>query len=148
MSFRSLSQLMLLSIALGLAGCVATAGEPVGASEIRKATIEQILPAQLESTHTAGLGAVVGGLGGFGIGSLIGRGSGRDVARVIGALGGGLVGAEQQERYDRPVPGQQVIVRTGAGVLVSVVQPINPSLLPGQRVYLEGSGQSARVIPQ
>jgi outer membrane lipoprotein SlyB len=46
------------------------------------------------------------------------------------------------------VPGQQIIVRTGNGVLVSITQPENPGLRTGQRVYIEGNGDGARVVPQ
>ena len=42
--------------------------------------------------------------------------------------------------------GQQIIVRTTSGVLVSVTQPTNPNLNQGQRVYIEGSGEDARVV--
>jgi len=116
--------------------------------EVRRATIEQITPTQLQSNHHAGIGAVVGGLAGVGIGSLIGGGTGRDVAMVLGAVGGAVAGNEVQKKYDQPTPGQQIVVRTGSGVLVSVSQPVNPGLRVGQRVYIEGTGESARIVPQ
>jgi hypothetical protein len=37
-------------------------------------------------------------------------------------------------------------VRTTNGVLVSVTQPTNPSLYAGQKVFIEGSGDGARVV--
>ena len=43
---------------------------------------------------------------------------------------------------------QQIIVRTHSGVLVQVTQPINPALRKGMNVYVEGSGNEARVVPQ
>jgi outer membrane lipoprotein SlyB len=64
------------------------AGQQPGQTEIRQGVIEQITPAQIQSTHHRGIGAIVGGLGGLGIGSLIGAGTGRDVAMVVGTLGG------------------------------------------------------------
>ena len=42
--------------------------------------------------------------------------------------------------------GQQIIVRTSKGVLVSVTQPANTSLSVGQKVFIEGSGEDARVV--
>ena len=145
---RLLSRLGALSLFLAITACATSGGPMPGATEIRSGVIEQITPMELQNSHHAGLGAVIGGVAGLGIGNLIGRGTGRDVATLLGAIGGGLVGNEVQQNYDRPLPGQQIIVRTRSGVLVSVVQPVDPTLFRGQRVYLEGSGQSARVIAQ
>ena len=125
----------------------ALAQEP-GSMEIRQGVIEQITSVQLQSNQHRGVGAIVGGLGGLGIGSLIGGGTGRDVAMVAGALGGALFGNNIQKRYDQPVPGQQIIVRLKSGVLVAVTQPVDPNLRTGQAVYIEGSGEGARVLPQ
>jgi outer membrane lipoprotein SlyB len=123
-------------------------GQQPGEAEIRQGVIEQITETQLPTNHHRGLGAIVGGLGGLGIGSLIGAGTGRDVAMVAGALGGALLGNNVQKRYDQPVAGQQIIVRMKSGVLVQITQPANPNLRPGQRVYVEGAGEDARVVPQ
>jgi len=136
-----------LLISLGLAGC-ATPGPQPGEVEIRRGTIEQITAVQLASNHHQGVGAVVGGLAGLGIGSLIGGGTGRDVAMVLGAVGGAVAGNEIQKKHDKPVAGQQIIVRTGNGVLVAVTQPVNPGLRVGQGVYIEGNGDGARVVPR
>jgi outer membrane lipoprotein SlyB len=136
----------------GLVALILTAGQASGqqpgAMEIRQGVIEQITEVQLQSNHHRGVGAIVGGLGGLGIGSLIGGGTGRDVAMVAGALGGALFGNNLQKRYDQPIPGQQIIVRLKSGVLVAVTQPADPNLKTGQAVYIEGSGEGARVIPQ
>ena len=123
-------------------------GQQPGEMEIRQGVIEQIKPVQLQSNHHPGVGAIVGGLGGLGIGSLIGGGTGRDVAMVAGALGGALLGNEVQKKHDQPVPGQQVVVRIKNGVLVAVTQPVDTNLRTGQRVYIKGSGEGARVVPQ
>lgn len=124
------------------------AGQQPGDMEIRQGVIEQITSVQLQSNQHRGVGAIIGGLGGLGIGSLIGGGTGRDVAMVAGALGGALFGNNIQKRYDQPVPGQQIIVRLKSGVLVAVTQPVDSNLSIGQRVYIEGSGEGARVVPQ
>jgi outer membrane lipoprotein SlyB len=134
-------------LALMLVVGQASAQQP-GAMEIRQGVIEQITPAQIQSNHHPGVGAIIGGLGGLGIGSLIGAGTGRDVAMVAGALGGALLGNNVQKRYDQPVQAQQVIVRLKNGVLVAVTQPVDSRLKPGQQVYIEGAGEGARVIPQ
>jgi len=130
-----------------LGACAAVGPQP-GEMEIRSGVIEQITDIQLKSNHHPGVGAVVGGIAGLGLGSLFGGGTGRDVAMVLGTLGGAVAGNEVQKKYDKPVPGQQIIVRMSNDVLVSVTQPVNPSLSKGQKVYIEGSGEDSRVIPQ
>jgi outer membrane lipoprotein SlyB len=134
-------------LALVSAGCAGPAPS-YDPPEIRQGVIEQITPVNLPSNHHQGLGAVLGGAAGLGLGSLIGAGTGRDVAMVAGAIGGAIVGNEVQKNHAQPVPGQQIIVRTRSGVLVAVTQPVGPYLQVGQRVYLQGSGENTRVIPQ
>jgi outer membrane lipoprotein SlyB len=129
-----------------LAACATVAGPQPGEMEIRSGRIEQITAVQIASNHHTGLGAVAGGVIGLGLGSLIGSGTGRDVAMVMGTLGGAVAGNEVQKKYDQPVPGQQIIVRVKSGVLVSVTQPVNPNLRTGQQVYIEGNGEGARVV--
>lgn len=123
-------------------------GQQPGEIEIRQGVVEQITATQIASNHHSGVGAVLGGLGGLGIGSLIGGGTGRDVAMVVGTIGGAVVGNDIQKKHDQPQPAQQVIVRLKNGVLVAVTQPVNPNLRTGQRVYIEGNGEGARVVPQ
>ncbi len=141
-----------LAFAAGLSGCASYApygGPQPGAVEMRQGVIEQITAAQLPGPQHAGVGAVIGGIAGAGLGNLIGRGNGRAVATVLGTLGGSLLGNEvQQADFDRPLPAQQVVVRVDNGVIVAVTQPVNPALYPGMRVYLEGSGITARVVPR
>jgi outer membrane lipoprotein SlyB len=143
-TWRVLAFTLLLAV---LAAPLARAQQP-GAIEIRQGVVEQITPTQITSNHHRGVGAVVGGLGGLGIGSLIGGGTGRDVAMVLGTIGGMFAGNEIQRRNDQPVPAQQVIVRLKSGVLVAVTQPVDPALRTGQKVYVEGNGEGARVVQQ
>ncbi len=118
------------------------------AVEVRTGVIEQITPTQITSNQHSGVGAVLGGLIGIGIGSQIGHGSGRDVAMVAGAIGGGLLGNEMQKKHDQPIAAQQIVVRTGTGVLVVVTQPVDPTLYVGQRVIIQGNGEGAFVTRQ
>jgi outer membrane lipoprotein SlyB len=144
---RIASLVSAFALALLLSAC-ATPGPQPGAVEIQRGVIEQITATQIDTNHHQGLGAVVGGLAGLGIGSLIGGGTGRDVAMVAGAIGGAVIGNEVQKKKDQPIAGQQIIVRLSSGVLVQITQPVGPALRVGQRVYIEGSGENARVIPQ
>jgi outer membrane lipoprotein SlyB len=83
-----------------------------------------------------------------GLGSLIGAGTGRDVAMVRGRDRRRAGRNEVQKNNAQAEPGQQIIVRTQSGVLVAVTQPLGPDLQVGQRVYLQGSGEDTRVIPR
>ena len=145
------SWLMLTLTTLLISACSAVGSSDGGAGEIeiRSGKIEQISVTQMQTNHDSGIGAVLGGLGGVGLGSLIGRGTGRDVAMVAGALAGAVGGNyAEKKKYDQPIEAQQIIVRVKSGVLVSVTQPINPSLGKGMNVYIQGSGNDARVVPQ
>jgi outer membrane lipoprotein SlyB len=147
-NFKQCSSLGLMVVMLLLTGCAAIGGSQPGEMDIRSGVIEQIDNVQIESNHHQGVGAVAGELAGLGLGSLIGGGTGRDVAMVLGAIGGAVAGNEVQKKYDAPKPGQKIIVRTSSGVLVAVTQPTDPGLRMGERVYIEGSGENARVRPQ
>ncbi|WP_347912517.1 glycine zipper 2TM domain-containing protein [Pseudomonas grandcourensis] len=145
------SWLTITLLGLVLGGCAAVGAGSGGAGEmeIRSGKIEQITQTQMQTNHDSGVGAILGGIGGLGLGSLIGQGTGRDVAMVAGALAGAAGGNYvEKKKYDQPVDAQQIIVRTHSGVLVQVTQPINPALRKGMNVYVEGSGNEARVVPQ
>jgi len=143
---RIVTLVTVLLLSLTLAACATPGG---GAPmEVRTGVVEQIKPTELQGEHDTGLGAVLGGVAGAGLGSLIGAGTGRDVAIAVGAIGGAFAGNYAQRRYEKPVAGEQVIVRLQSGVLIVVTQPLGTPLRVGQRVYVEGTGQSARVLPQ
>jgi outer membrane lipoprotein SlyB len=137
--------------ALILGACAAPGGGGGGAGEVavRTGKIEQITITEVKSNHDAGLGAVLGGIAGAGLGSLIGAGTGKDVAIAAGAIMGAVGGNYAQQRYyDKPQPAQQIYVRLSSGVLVVITQPVNPNLRPGMAVYVEGTGEEARVVPK
>ena len=98
---RFLTLLATLVLSVGLTAC-GTPGPQPGEMEIRRGTIEQINPVQIGTTHHQGVGAVVGGLAGLGIGSLIGGGTVRDVSMVLCTIGGALAGNEVHKNYDQP----------------------------------------------
>jgi outer membrane lipoprotein SlyB len=148
-TFASWLTISLLSVLLCACAAVDAGSGGAGEMEIRSGKIEQISQVQMQTNHDSGVGAILGGIGGVALGSLIGRGTGRDVAMVAGALAGAAGGNyAEKKQYDQPKAGQQIIVRTNSGVLVSVTQPINPTLTKGMSVYVEGTGSEARVVPQ
>jgi outer membrane lipoprotein SlyB len=148
---KVLNSLLATTLSVLLVACAANgpSGGSPGEMEIRSGKIEQITPALMQTNHDSGMGAVLGGLGGLAVGSLIGGGTGRDVAMVAGTIGGAFAGnAIEKKKYDQPVQGQQIIVRVTSGVLVSITQPVNNQLRTGMKVFIEGSGTDARVMPQ
>ena len=139
----------LMTVLISACSAVGSTDGGAGEIEIRSGKFELISLTQMQTNHDSGVGAVLGGLGGLALGSLIGGGTGRDVAMVAGALAGAAGGNyAEKKKYDQPVEAQQIIVRVSSGVLVSVTQPINPSLAKGSKVYIQGSGNDARVMPQ
>lgn len=147
MTKHDFSRFLLVATAFVLAACAPQPPQP-NVVEIRRGVIEQITQTQIATNQHAGVGAVVGGLIGLGVGSLIGGGTGRDVAMVAGTIGGAVVGNDVQKKHDQPIPALQIIVRTSSGVLVAVTQPLGPTLFVGQKVYVQGNGEDARVTPQ
>lgn len=101
---RILSRLLAPVVALLLVACATPQQVPV---EIRQGKIEQITDTTIATNQHQGVGAVLGGLAGVGIGSLIGGGTGRDVAMVAGAVGGALAGNEIQKRHAQPIEGSR-----------------------------------------
>jgi outer membrane lipoprotein SlyB len=146
MATRLMSRIVAPLLALALAACAMQPSPDQ--MQIRQGTIEQITPTSIQSSQNMGIGAIVGGIAGLGLGSLIGAGTGRDVAMAAGAIGGTVAGSQAQRRFDTPVAGQQVFVRTDSGVLVEVTQPTDPNQRVGQRVFVQGNGEGARVVPQ
>ena len=139
---------MIAVLTVVLAACASPGGGGSAPMEIRTGVVEQINLTEVKSTHDQGLGAILGGVAGAGLGSLIGAGTGRDVAIAAGAIAGAIGGNVAQNRYfDKPQPAQQVFVRLQSGVLIAITQPVNPALQRGMRVYVEGTGHEARVLP-
>jgi outer membrane lipoprotein SlyB len=152
---RTMSTAIALLLAALLAACASAIGkggpalgeESSGYAEpVRYGVITRIEPVSLEGDHQLGLGAVLGAAAGGVIGHQFGGGSGRDVATVIGALGGGLAGNAVQNRYVDRRPGQHIFVRLDNGVTIAVTEPADPALRVGDRVFVQGRGMDARVV--
>lgn len=125
----------LAAIALiALAGC---AQQPtyqvINAPVARTGTVESVREV-VEQKSPSGLGLVAGGLIGGGLGSLIGNGTGRTVATVVGALGGGYVG-NQVEKGDTQVV-YQIGVKYDDGSWVTIRQTSPTGLRIGDRVVV------------
>lgn len=127
-----------------LSGCANTA-DRFGEEQLRVGSIEQIEEISIDSDARLGIGAVLGGVVGGLIGRQVGGGRGRDVATILGVLGGGYGGAKIEQNYNAPVRAQEIIVRMENRVLLEITQEYTPGLRVGDRVKILGSGQDARV---
>ena len=137
--------LFVFLLALILAAC-ATSEAQLGEATVRNGRIVQIDSVSLEGDHQLGLGAVIGAVAGGVLGHQFGGGTGRDIATVLGAVGGGVAVDAVQNRYADRRPGQHIIVKLDNGVAVGVTQPAKPTLRVGDAVRVDGSGPDARVV--
>lgn len=136
-----------LALLLAVSGCATNPDVPrAGEEAVRYGRIVQIDPVELEGDHQLGLGAILGAVAGGVLGNQVGHGSGRNIATVAGAIGGGFAGDAIQNRYVDRRAGQHITVRLGDGVLVAVTQPADFDLRVGDQVRIDGAGEHARVI--
>ena len=144
---RSAALASSLLLAALLASCAAPPpATPLGEQEVRTGRIARIDPVQIESEQHMGLGMVLGGIAGGVLGHQFGGGTGQTVATVAGTLGGALAGQAAQNKYERPRPGQHIVVTLNNGVAVGITQPADPDLRVGDNVRIDGSGSAARVV--
>lgn len=141
-----------LAAMLALGGCQSSlTGDTYSRDEaravqtVRMGTIESLRPVKIEGTKTpigAGAGAVVGGIGGSGLGG--GRGSA--VLAVVGAVAGGLLGAAAEEGLTR-TQGVEITVREDDGTMRAYVQEVEPNQVfrVGERVRILTVNGTSRV---
>ena len=141
-----------LAAMLALGGCQSSlTGDTYSRDEaravqtVRMGTIESLRPVKIEGTKTpigAGAGAVVGGIGGSGLGG--GRGSA--VLAVVGAVAGGLLCAAAEEGLTR-TQGVEITVREDDGTMRAYVQEVEPNQVfrVGERVRIMTVNGTSRV---
>ncbi len=98
------------------------------------ATVVAVTPFEREQP-ASGAGAVAGGVLGAIVGNQVGNGSGRDVARVLGACGGGLAG-HQVEKNMKKVQAYRVALRMDDDSRRTV--EVDASVAVGERVRVDG----------
>jgi len=126
---RAAASLAALAVAL-VAGCsTPPAYEVSQPTDGRVGTVESIQQDAVQKMNTA-----VGTIGG----ALIGGGTGKTVAVVVGAVGGGFVGNQVAEK-DRQLV-WRIGVRYDDGSYATVQQTTAPGLRIGDRVRVTGSG--------
>ena len=122
----------------GISGTSYSRGDARAAQQVQMGVVEAVTPVMIEADGLsgqgllgAGAGAIVGGV----LGNKVGGGSGRQIATVAGAVGGGIAG-QHAERAIQKQRGQEITVRLDSGRVISVVQGENQGqmILPGSRV--------------
>jgi len=127
-----------LVAAAALAGCAQQPPYQVYNQPVaRSGTIESIRQVDKQK-YVNGAGAVVGGLVGTGLGSLIGGGSGRTAAMIVGAVGGAVVGNEMQKNQTELI--WEIGVRYDDGSYGTITQTQAPGLRIGDRVRVTDTG--------
>jgi len=111
----------------------------------RHGTITQLEMVKVDKNYQVGIGTVAGAVAGGLLGSAIGDSK---TATVTGAVIGGVAGTVAESKFGGKVDAQRVTVKMSTGGTVTILQPVDARLRDGMLVTVEGSGQSARVVPR
>ena len=145
--------LLLLSLAV-LGGCAdlgsltgtkyGETGTATTSQAERDGTVAKLETIQVDDQYKLGVGTAVGAVAGGIVGGKVGDGA---AATVTGAVLGGLAGTYAESKM-RKQDAQRVTVNMKTGGTVTIVQPVDSRLREGLAVRVEGSGESARVVPR
>lgn len=105
-------------------------------------TITAIIPVT-EKGEGSGLGAVAGGVVGAIVGNQIGKGGGRDVARIAGIAGGAYAG-HQIEKSQRSNTVYDINIRLEDGTFQQIRENAEPVWRIGDRVRID----NGRLLPR
>lgn len=126
-------------------------GESSGSASVtqaeREGKITELEIVKVDDDYRLGVGTVVGAVAGGLLGSQIGKGRGSTVGAVAGAAAGAAAGTAVESKMKKQ-EAQRVTVRLKSGGYVTIVQPVDNRLRNGMNVWVEGSGDSARVVPR
>ena len=144
---------MLLMVAL-VGGCVdmgslggtkyGETNETVASQSDREGTIAKLENIQVDDKSKLGIGTAVGAVAGGLLGSAIGDST---TATVAGAVLGGVAGTYAESKIHK-TDAQRITVNMVTGGSVTITQPLDDRLHEGMKVRVEGSGESARVVPR
>ena len=134
----------------GLSGTSYSRGDARVVQNVQFGSIVSVTPVMIEADGLsgqgligAGAGAIIGGI----LGNKVGGGSGRQIAQVAGAVGGGIAG-QHAERAIQKTQGEEITVQLANGSVISVVQAVTPghSFRPGHQVkVIEAANGVLRV---
>jgi outer membrane lipoprotein SlyB len=105
---------------------------------------QSIVLSSLLAVVLLGVGTAVGAVAGGILGAAIGDST---AATVTGAVLGGLGGTYAESKIHK-ADAQRVTVDMLTGGQPTIVQPMDGRLREGMPVRVEGSGESARVVPR
>jgi outer membrane lipoprotein SlyB len=120
-----------------------TSGSVAGQSE-RDGTIATLENVKVDDTYRLGVGTAVGAVAGGLLGSAVGDST---TATVAGAVLGGAAGTYGESKLGKR-DAQRITVDMATGGRVTITQPADSRLSQGMKVRVEGSGESARVVPR
>lgn len=123
-----------------------TAGTVAGQTD-RNGTITALDVIQVDENYKLGVGTAVGAVAGGLLGAQIGAGRGSTVGAVLGAAAGAAAGTVVESKMKKQ-NAQRVSVKMSTGGTVTIVQPVDGRLRNGMAVRVEGSGETARVVPR
>lgn len=148
---QMVSVLALVALAGGCAELERMGGTPYGetsgsvASQTeRDGTIATLENLEVDSNYKLGVGTAVGAVAGGILGAGVGDSK---TATAVGAVLGGVAGTYAESKI-RKQDAQRVTVTMKTGGSVTIVQPMDGRLREGMPVRVEGSGESARVVPR
>ena len=122
-----------------------TSGSVAGQTD-RAGRITGLEVIQVDQDYKLGVGTAVGAVAGGLLGSQIGEGRGSTVGAVVGAAAGAAAGTVAESKIKKK-EAHRVTVQMNTGGQVTIVQPVDSRLRSGMTVHVEGSGESARVVP-
>jgi len=102
---------------------------------------------KVDEDYQLGVGTVIGAVAGGLLGSQIGSGRGATAATVAGAAVGAAAGTVAESKLKKK-DAQRVTVQMQTGGQMTIMQPADSRLQNGMNVRIEGSGESARVVPR
>ena len=110
----------------------------------RDGTIATLETIQVDDKYKLGVGTAVGAVAG----GILGAAVGDTGATVTGAVLGGLAGTYAESKMGGKQDAQRITVNMKTGGSVTITQPVDNRLRQGMAVRVEGSGESARVVPR
>ena len=113
----------------------------------RHGTITGIEIVKVDEEYKLGIGTAIGAVAGGLLGSQIGSGRGSTAAAVAGAAAGAAAGTAVESKMKKK-DAQRVTVQMRTGGQVTILQSVDSRLRHGMSVLVEGSGETARVVPR